>query len=269
MMSAHALESRVVLAQDAEITEKFLHNLGPLLESLQPTQDAVVRVGAVLVVKENWVITVRQLTAAQQLLLDHAPHLQTSPRETLRTLRLAESVAPPLRRGGAHLELTGDTSSRFPDMPVPDRFFSARIMHCSYRTLAPLVTFTNLIHLEIAAYPDETLEPIGHLTQLEELSILHLPRVTDLSPLASLPNLHRLDLMTSPSLESPGNLMEVTSLAPLCALPNLEEVNLLGVRPPDQRVDDLLKCPALRIATITGYPELEIERLKEALSARG
>jgi hypothetical protein len=266
--AVHALDSRAVLTQDAEVTAKLLQNLGPLLASLQPTPDAVVRVGALLVVKENGVVTVRQLTSAQQLLLDHAPHLETSPRETLRTLRLAESATPPLRVGSAHLELIGDGARNFPAVPMPQRYFSARIVHCAYETLAPLSVFTNLLHLEIAAYPDETLEPIGHLTQLEELSILHFPRVSDLSPVAKLANLRRLDLMTLPSLDTDVNVMEVVSLAPLCALPRLEELTLLGVRPPDQRVDDLLKCNAMRTATITGYPDLEVERLKESLVGR-
>lgn len=268
MTAAHALESRTVLSQDAEITAKLLQNLGPLLTSLQPTQDAVVRVGAVLVVKENWVVTIRQLTASQQLLLDHAPHLQTSPRETLRTLRLAEGVSPPPRRDRTHLELTGDPASKFPALPAPDQFRSARIVHCAYPTLVPLAAFTNLIHVEIVGYPDDTLEPIGQLTQLEELSIMHLPRVTDLSPLASLANLRRLDLMTWPGQGSSGNPAEVASLSPLCALPKLEELNLFGVRPPNQRVDDLLKCSALRVACVTGYPDLEVDRLSEALSTR-
>src|SRR5437762_2612295 len=69
MIALHALEAKAVHAQDAEITAKLLQNVGPVLAALQPTPDALIRAGALLVVKINGVVTVRQLTAAQQLLL--------------------------------------------------------------------------------------------------------------------------------------------------------------------------------------------------------
>jgi hypothetical protein len=58
-----------------------MENLGPLITSLQPTPDALLRLGPVLVVKVKGALTVHQLTAAQQALLDHSPALVTSPHE--------------------------------------------------------------------------------------------------------------------------------------------------------------------------------------------
>jgi DNA-directed RNA polymerase specialized sigma24 family protein len=87
-VAAHAAESRLVLAQDANVTATMLQHLGPVLTALQPTEDAVVRVGALLIVKVAGVVGVHQLTAAQQLRLDHQPQLATAPREILAALEL-------------------------------------------------------------------------------------------------------------------------------------------------------------------------------------
>ena len=84
--AAHALDSRLVLAQDAGVTATMMQNLGPVLAALQPTKDAVIRVGALLIVKVEWTVAVHQLTVAQQLLLDHHPQLLTSPNDILAAL---------------------------------------------------------------------------------------------------------------------------------------------------------------------------------------
>jgi len=63
MAAAHAADLRVALAQDATVTATMLQNLGPVIEALQPTKDAVLRVGALLIVKVDWTIVVHRLTA--------------------------------------------------------------------------------------------------------------------------------------------------------------------------------------------------------------
>jgi hypothetical protein len=98
MVAAHAADTRLVLAQDAAVTATLLQNVGPVIASLQPTKDAVVRAGALLIVKVDWVVTVPQLTAAQQLLLDHHPELARSPHEIIAALKattLREGDTPP------------------------------------------------------------------------------------------------------------------------------------------------------------------------------
>lgn len=85
----HAVDSRLVLAQDAEVTARLLQNLGPVIASLQPTKDAVLRIGALLLVKVDWSVSVFQLTAAQQARLDHHPQLASTPREIVAALQLA------------------------------------------------------------------------------------------------------------------------------------------------------------------------------------
>lgn len=88
LMAAHIADTRLVLAQDAAVTATLLANLGPVIASLQPTKDAVIRVGALLIVKVDWVVTVYQLTAAQQTVLDHRPDLATAPHEVTTILNM-------------------------------------------------------------------------------------------------------------------------------------------------------------------------------------
>jgi hypothetical protein len=89
LVAAHAADTRLVLSQDAAVTATLLQNLGPVIVSLQPTKDAVLRVGALLIVKVDWAVSVFQLTAAQQARLDHHPHLASSPHEIIAALNLA------------------------------------------------------------------------------------------------------------------------------------------------------------------------------------
>jgi hypothetical protein len=88
LVAAHAADTRLVLAQDAAVTATLLQNLGPVIASLQPTKDAVLRVGALLIVKVDWAVNVFQLTAAQQAKLDHQPRLAVSPHEIIAALDL-------------------------------------------------------------------------------------------------------------------------------------------------------------------------------------
>lgn len=97
LVAAHVADARLVLAQDAAITATLLQNLGPVLTALQPTKDAVIRVGALVVVKVEWVVSIHQLTAAQQAMLDHTPRLAASPHEIITALNLkpaTENVDP-------------------------------------------------------------------------------------------------------------------------------------------------------------------------------
>ena len=62
------------------------------MQALQPTKDAVVRAGALLIVKIDWVVQVHQLTAVQQAILDHQVTLVASPTEIIAALQLQESA---------------------------------------------------------------------------------------------------------------------------------------------------------------------------------
>ncbi|WP_189269396.1 hypothetical protein [Streptomyces fuscichromogenes] len=95
LTAAHIADARLLLPLDAANTATMMQNVGPLLTSLQPTKDAVVRIGAVLVVKVDWQVHVLQLTAAQQATLDHRPQLATSPRDVISAIGLLSASSSP------------------------------------------------------------------------------------------------------------------------------------------------------------------------------
>jgi hypothetical protein len=99
----HAADAKLARRPDAEVTAMLLQNLGPVITALQPTKDAIVRVGAVLIVKTDWTVVVHQLTPRQQLVLDHRPSLEAAPH-----LILHELALPP----GEGLDATGGSPGR-------------------------------------------------------------------------------------------------------------------------------------------------------------
>jgi hypothetical protein len=168
----------------------------------------------------------------------------------------------------ADLHLIRDAATELPVPKDPLAIASLRIWHCKYRSLRDLALFKNVVDLEVATYPDDTFEPLEGLLRLERLRVLHLPKITDLTPLASLTQLRYLSLATLPSWDSSGKVTEVRGLEPVAALPVLAEVELFGVVPPSRRVDDLLRAPALREARVSRYANGESERMAAALARR-
>jgi hypothetical protein len=92
LTTLHKLDNELYLRQDAQITATLLQSLAPVVQSLEQTKDAVVRIGAVLIVKIDWELHVQQLTAAQQAILAHPSLLAVSPREIVGALQLTEPV---------------------------------------------------------------------------------------------------------------------------------------------------------------------------------
>lgn len=185
------------------------------------------------------------------------------------SLRACQSE-PIIRRSLAlmHLELMRDTARQFPKIDDPTAVTSARIWHCKYTSLVPIGDLVNLTALDVATYPDESLEPLATMTQLQHLSIMHLPKVTTLLPLGRLRSLTHLSLATLPSWDSSGKVTEVTGLAALRDLPLLTEIELFGVVPPERVVDDLIEIGSLRTARLSKYPKAEIGRLRNELESR-
>jgi hypothetical protein len=108
----HVADSRLVQHQDAYVTSTLLQSVGPVLQALQPTKDAVVRAGALLIIKIEWMVQVHQLTAAQQAILDHRPNLAASPAEIIAALQLGSpviektTISPTTRRDGGETTTT-------------------------------------------------------------------------------------------------------------------------------------------------------------------
>lgn len=153
----------------------------------------------------------------------------------------------------AHLEMVRDTAEVFPVPADPLLYGSASIWHCRFRSLSGVGRLTNLRKLEVAGYPDASLDPLRGLARLEHLSMLHLPAVTSLAPLSSLAALRRLTLAALPAWNPASRPVEVESLAPLSSLPALEEVNLFGLNPADRSVKVLWRIPSMRRVRLADY----------------
>ena len=159
-----------------------------------------------------------------------------------------------------HVDLLRDTASTLPDWPSPKSITSLKVWHCGFRSLAPISALSNLQRLVIASYPDDTFQPLSELEFLEELEILHFPRVTSLTPLGSLPALRSLSLASLPSWDASSKRLQVESLSPLAALPRLEVLHLVGVVPPHKLLSELESSKSLKAARFHGYAKSELER---------
>lgn len=135
-------------------------------------------------------------------------------------------------------------------MDDPSRVRTLRCWHCKYRSLAFLESFTSLVGLEIATWPDADLESLSGLSHLEYLRIIHLPKVTSLQPLAALNQLKVLRLETSPGWDSSRKVTVVDSLQPIGRLEGLENLELFGIVPQDRSLASLEACRNLRTVRV-------------------
>lgn len=157
-----------------------------------------------------------------------------------------------------------DSATTFPSDAVPTDTTALRVWFCKYQDLGAIASVTSLRVLVVAGYPNATLEPIASLGALEYLSLVHLPKVTDLGPLESLSSLRVLRLQTLPSWDSSGKVTEVSSLAPLAKLGDLRHLELFGVRPTSRSLAELEACPSLESVRVSKYPNAEVLRFRAA-----
>jgi hypothetical protein len=140
------------------------------------------------------------------------------------------------------LELLRDKSRTFPSIENPLEFSEIRIWHCRYQSLSPISNFKNLVNIEIATYPDSSLDIIGRLPGIRSLKIIHLPGISDISPLSQLKSLESLELATLPSW---SKLQHISTLQPLQGLANLRSLALRGIFVDDGSLQPLHSCPVL------------------------
>lgn len=159
-----------------------------------------------------------------------------------------------------HLNLIRDTAPAFPLIEHPLEIRTLRIWHCKYKSLRMLESLENLEELVIAGFPDGSLEMLIPLSGLRYLSILHMPKVSNLQALAGLSKLGSLSLSTSPAWDAARKVTTVESLHPLAYLSSLKHVELFGVCPPDKSLADLEKLAALKTGRFSQYSQEEIER---------
>jgi hypothetical protein len=158
------------------------------------------------------------------------------------------------------LELMRDPAKVFPTQEAPLAVESMSVWHCKYKTLEPIADFKNLVALKVASFPDDSFEVLSKLSNLEWLSVLHLPKVRDLEAIGRLKNLRYLELQTLPSWDASRKRTVVESLAPLSRLSKLAHLSLIGVVPPDASLAAIERCSSLESARFQGYPSKEVER---------
>lgn len=87
-------------------------------------------------------------------------------------------------RQRVHLELMRDNAKTFPAPDEPTLVESVRVWHCGYRSLGPLGSMVNLAGADIASFPDDSFDVLARAEKLRYLSVVHLPKVADLTALA-------------------------------------------------------------------------------------
>jgi hypothetical protein len=163
-----------------------------------------------------------------------------------------------------HLELMRDPSRIYPQVADPDSVYSAKVWFCKYRSLGSLAELCNLEELVIAGFPDESFECLARLEGLRFLSVLHMPKIFDIAPLARLTQLTSLSLSTLPSWDASRKTTNIQSLEPLAAIPGLAHLELFGVCPPDKLLAPLEKCRRLQTVRVSQYPRAETSRFYAA-----
>jgi len=163
-----------------------------------------------------------------------------------------------------HIDWVRDPSRVMPALEDPPAVGSVRVWGCKYQTLAPLASLHRLRTLVILNFPDERLDFVGELQALQYLSIIHLPKISDLSPLEGLKHLETLSLHTAPGWDAGSKKIEVNSLAPVARLPSLKHLSLFGVVPEDLSLRPLELCKSLRSARFSKYPKYEMARFYAA-----
>jgi hypothetical protein len=153
-----------------------------------------------------------------------------------------------------------DARKAFPDTPNADAVKTLRVWHCKYASLDSLIRFHSLEGLDVATFPDSSLNVIGTLAKLRYLSILHMPHVSDLAPLGQLKALRSLRLATLPSWDASGRKTKVDSFEPLGQLLELQHLELLGVVTADRSLAVFERLPALKTANFHGFPTDEVAR---------
>lgn len=163
-----------------------------------------------------------------------------------------------------HLDLMRDSASALPKLEHPAEIRTLRIWHCKYKSLQAVTELQNLEELVIASFPDKSLEILAPLRKLRYLSILHMPKVSELEALPSLTNIESLSLSTSPSWDSAGKCAIVDSLKPLARIVTLKHLELFGVLSVNRSLAALEQCKNLQSARFSQYPKDETERFYRA-----
>lgn len=159
-----------------------------------------------------------------------------------------------------HIDFIRESHVSFSKIENFEDVRSIRVWYCKCKTLKEISRFPNLEELVIASLPDDSLDILSSNRKLRYLSILHLPKVSDLGGLLALRNIEVLSLATSPAWDAARKCSTVNSIEPIASLGSLRHLELFGVCPVGKSLVPLEKCEALETARFSQYPLDEVER---------
>jgi hypothetical protein len=159
-----------------------------------------------------------------------------------------------------HLDFMRDSSAFFPKISNRDDIRTLRIWHCKYKSMREIANLPNLEVLVIASFPETSFDVLANLTKLQYLSVLHMPKVSNLRALAGLRNVESLSLSTSPAWDAAKRCTIVESLEPIVSMGEIKHLELFGVCPPDRSLAVLTQCKNLQSARFSHYSESEVEK---------
>lgn len=123
----HFLEASTVERQDAANTAMVIEHLGPVLSALKDQDNAVIRIGTILIVKYSGDLVVLQLSDDQRLKLDIEPRLAKDPQKILDRLQI------PAAATDMQPALTADESEPAPEC---EQSATTHVLHIPHAVLS-------------------------------------------------------------------------------------------------------------------------------------
>lgn len=158
------------------------------------------------------------------------------------------------------IDLMRDQARQFNVSAHAEEVTSVRVWHCKYKSLKAIEAYVNLRTLVIGTLPDDSIDFLAGLKQLEYLRILHMPKVQNVSALAELEALNCLSLATAPGWDSSRKRTVIDTLEPISALPSLKHIELLEIVSADGSLEPLVRIRHLESARFCGYRLDEVKR---------
>jgi hypothetical protein len=163
--------------------------------------------------------------------------------ESLRSLTVRAALRPPLDVSGlvGLVELVVDAGAvvGYEDLPGLERLV---VSHLRAPDASSLVRLPRLEYLRLSDAPLTSLHGLEGMGRLAEISLVRLPGLVDMAPLAGLPRLIGVDGYTLPALRD---------LSPLASVRSLEYLHLAGCRGIES-IAELRRLPALRSVELLG-----------------
>jgi hypothetical protein len=122
----------------------------------------------------------------------------------------------------------------------------------------------------LTLYDPHSIDQLAESPEIERLTLQHFPKIHSLAPIAKLPKLRTLFLITQVSWDGTNRFLEVESFEPLTRIETLEHLEILGVVPKRDGVTPFSRIPKLKrliLANTTFYQLEDFAYLSKHLPA--